>query len=65
MIINNPTQYKDTTIDKARKAITLTNGLITEYGTAINSYERFGGLGEKGGGSEQLFKNIIKKRKTN
>ena len=64
-IIDNPQKYRDVSLDKARKAITLTSGLIDEYGTAINSYKRFGGFGEKGGGSEQLFKNIIKKRKTN
>jgi len=64
-IIDNPKKYRDVSLDKARKAITLTSGLIDEYGTAINSYKRFGGFGEKGGGSEQLFKNIIKKRKTN
>jgi len=64
-IIDNPKKYRDVSLDKARKAITLTSGLIDEYGTAINSYKRFGGFREQGGGSEQLFKNIIKKRKTN
>ena len=64
-IIDNPKKYRDVSLDKARKAITFTSGLIDEYGTAINSYKRFGGFREQGGGSEQLFKNIIKKRKTN
>jgi len=62
-IINNPQKYKDTSIDKARKGLTLTNGLIQEYQTAINSYERFGGF-RKGGDIEtdrRILKNIIKR----
>jgi hypothetical protein len=39
--------------------------LINNYGIALRSYEKFGGFGKGSGGSEQLFKNIIKKRKTN
>ena len=62
-IIDNPKKYKDTSIDKARKGLTLTNGLIDEYQTAINSYERFGGF-RKGGDVEtdrRILKNIIKR----
>jgi hypothetical protein len=65
-IINNPKRFKETSIDKARKALILTNGLINEYGTAIRSYERFGGFDQQGSGaSKRVMKNIFKRRQTN
>jgi hypothetical protein len=64
-IIDNPKKYRDVSLDKARKALTLTSGLINEYETAINSYKKFGGFGETGSGADanKVFKNVFKRRK--
>jgi hypothetical protein len=63
-IIENPKKYRDVSLDKARKALTLTSGLIDEYGTAINSYKKFGGFGENGSEADanKVFKNVFKRR---
>jgi hypothetical protein len=65
MILNNPREFTETQITKARESVIMMKNLINNYGIALRSYEKFGGFGKGSGGSEQLFKNIIKKRKTN
>tara|TARA_A100001388_G_scaffold260909_1_gene229350 strand:+ start:32338 stop:35295 length:2958 start_codon:yes stop_codon:yes gene_type:complete len=65
VILNNPSQYTTSQITKTRETVTMMKNLINNYGIALRSYEKFGGFGEGGGGSEQLLQNIFKKRKVN
>ena len=65
VILNNPREYTESQITKTRETVTMMKNLINNYGIALRSYEKFGGFGEGGGGSEQLLQNIFKKRKVN
>ena len=64
-ILNNLGDFTEKQITKARADLVMMKALVNNYGIALRSYEKFGGFGKGSGGSEQLFKNIIKKRKTN
>jgi hypothetical protein len=63
VILNNPREYTESQITKTRETVTMMKNLINNYGIALRSYEKFGGFGKGGGGSEQLLQNIFKKRK--
>ena len=64
-IINNPNQFREVSIDKARKSLIITNGLIDEYTRAINSYDKALGKEMDTEKSNKIFKNVFKKRKAN
>ena len=52
-------------IDKARKNLIITNGLIDEYTRAINSYDKALGKELNVEKSKKIFKDVFKKRKAN
>ena len=62
-ILNNLRDFTEKQITKARADLVMMKALVNNYGIALRSYEKFGGFGKGGGGSEQLLKNIFKKRK--
>lgn len=66
VILNNPRQFTESQITKARETVIMMKNLINNYGIAIRSYERFGGFGQQGSGaSKRVMKNIFKRRQTN
>jgi hypothetical protein len=62
-VIDNPSDFRDVSIDKARKNLIITNGLIDEYTRAINSYDKALGKEMDIEKSNKIFKNVFKKRK--
>jgi len=64
-VIDNPSDFRDVSIDKARKNLIITNGLIDEYTRAINSYDKALGKEMDTEKSNKIFKNVFKKRKAN
>ena len=62
-IIDNPNQFREVSIDKARKSLIITNGLIEEYERAIASYNRSFTKEVDSEKSNKVFKNIFNRRK--
>ena len=62
IVVNNPGQYTESQVTKARETINMMKALINNYGIAINSYEKFGGFGDKGSTrAKGVLRNIIKR----
>jgi len=63
-ILENPRDYKDTQVTKARETINLIDNLVDNYNIAINGYDR---AFAKSGGNDanKVLKNVFKKRKVN
>jgi hypothetical protein len=64
-VIDKPSDFRDVSIDKARKNLIITNGLIDEYTRAINSYDKALGKEMDTEKSNKIFKDVFKKRKVN
>ena len=61
-ILENPRDYKDTQVTKARETINLIDNLVDNYNIAVNGYEQ--AFSKSGGGeANKVFKNIFKRRK--
>ena len=62
IVVNNPGEYTESQVTKARETINMMKALINNYGIAINSYEKFGGFSDKGSTrGRDVLKNIIKR----
>jgi len=63
-ILENPRDYKDTQVTKARETINLIDNLVDNYNIAINGYDR---AFAKSGGNDanKVLKNIFNRRKVN
>ena len=64
-IIDNPNQFREVSIDKARKSLIITKGLIQEYDRAIASYNRSFTKEVDSEKANKVLKNIFKRRKVN
>ena len=63
-ILENPRDYKDTQVTKARETINLIDNLVDNYNIAINGYDRaFAKSGVND--ANKVLKNIFNRRKVN
>ena len=63
-ILENPRDYKDTQVTKARETINLIDNLVDNYNIAVNGYEQ--AFSKSGGGeANKVLKNIFNRRKVN
>ena len=63
-VLNNPRDYSNTQVTKARETINMINSLTDNYGIAINGYEQ---AFTKSGGSkaDSIFNKVFKRSKVN
>ena len=63
-ILENPRDYKDTQVTKARETINLIDNLVDNYNIAVNGYEQ---AFTKSGGSkaDSIFNKVFKRSKVN